>query len=167
LTRSAPSPSSLIRTPPNFDNALSGLSGTTVARGLADTWVGLWNPCPSGSAFEVDAHRGRIECNPMVLRQSVIHLLTAAAVDLPLGGPWQISVHNQHGERVATLHGQSSASRAEQVRAKNIEALFALTLAEALIRQQGGSLSCARAPGAHWLATSSLPRSRNPSRFDC
>jgi hypothetical protein len=157
LTRSALIRNDQTRTQLDFSNALSGLSGTTVARGLADTWIGHWGQHHIGSAFEVDAHRGRIQCSPTVLRQCVIHLLTAAAVDQPLGGPWQISVHTQQGERVATLHGRSSASQAEQVRAQNIDALFALTLAEALIWLQGGSLSCNRIKGGHWSATISLP----------
>lgn len=142
----------------DFDPARGGLSGATIARGLADAWTRLWGHQLFTGAFEIEAYRGRVSCDPTVLRQSVMHLLTAAAADNTYCGSWQISVRCQHGERAAVIHGRTSASQYDRVLAKQIETGFAITMAEALLRQQMGSLTITRDKSGCWTATISLPQ---------
>ena len=142
----------------DFDAGHRGISGPAVARCLADAWTGLWGHQLFPGAFEIEAHRGRASCDTAVLRQSVMHLLIAAAAESTLCGSWLISIHGQQGERVAVIQGQTSASQFDRVLAKQIEASFAITLAEALLRQQGGSLLMTRGPSGRWTAVISLPQ---------
>ena len=132
-------------------------SAANVAQSLAKAWTQLWGHQLFGQNFEIEASRGSVACSPDTIQQVVNYLLVAAALREADTACWRIRIRTENGTDVAAISGHASAWQRACIKAKNINAPFAITMADALIQRQSGELTLTTVPGRAWQATITLP----------
>jgi hypothetical protein len=108
---------------------------------------------PDSPGYELEVDRGRMRCDDAILRQSIVHLLTAAASDCDQGRPWEIAVRNRSGDPIASLRGAVTERHRAFAMARGSDAVFATALAEALLKSQNATLETASGRDGRWRAT--------------